>query len=128
MPLVKECAVNLKKLVCQESKSHRTIKKFLFQSIYTLDLDLFGSYKLNKVSRSNVTVIAELCNKILVKGIYSLLFARSSLYYTHMVPVFQEDATTLYNVCRSGVKVILDHTNFLKDINSPLSPFCWFFT
>lgn len=124
MPLVKECAVNLKKLVGQESKSHRTIKKFLFQSIYTLDLDLFGSYKLNKASRSNVTVIAELCNKILVKGIYSLLFARSSLYYTHMVPVFQEDATTLYNVCRSGVKVILDHTNFLKDINSPLSPFC----
>lgn len=41
--------------------------------------------------------------------IISISFVQSVSYFTHRVPAFKGCAVTLNDVCRSSVKVVLDH-------------------
>lgn len=135
--MVNKCAVTLNKIWISRLQVYRTTLIFFSALLYLpiTPIWLFYTYIellwkeceviLNQVS-SSIVIIAEFNEMFLSRAccIFSLLDPIWVILIIHMVPLIKGYAVTLYDVGRSSVKVILDHTEiFFKSIYCSLSPF-----
>lgn len=122
--MVNKCAVTLNKIWRSRLQVYRTTLIFFSALLYLpiTPIWLFYTYIellwkeceviLNQVSSSIVKIIAEFNEMFLSRAccIFSLLNPIWVILIIHRVPLIKGYAVTLYDVGRSSVKVILDHT------------------